>query len=1097
MDKVIEELSKVTGTVYSDEQLKILEHKGGMCILASAGSGKALVNGTKVLTDTGYRPIETLKIGDTVFDEKGQKQKVLGVYPQGLKDTYRITFENGHTIECCGEHLWNVRNRYFDENDRIVLWYYRENDSAKLYDKYYLYDYMTKSTKELKENSYPDRYNGINDSFEVPACNIIDFNRVECELDTKVLSLIVYYKGLIKAIRYNNNIEIIDNIINEINKSLSVYNLEYRKNDTGYRLVENTDNAYNNFLNYLKSLEILDKNNNIQIPDKYIYNDFDTRYDMLYVHSKLADFGKYTIRFNTRRMSDINIDKYIDILDSLGLEVYKRQDYISIKFNEEEFNKETIKIVANRDKGVGIVNIEATSMKKECTCIKVSGPSELYLTERCIVTHNTTVLTHLLAKRIKSGEITDTSKLLCTTFSKAGSTEMEDRLKSLLEKLNIDAKIQVKTMHASYYAVLRHFGIIKTNLCSDAQRKMFVVQAIKEAGLNLEEEDIQLVDSLISFQVNNLLDDKSLVKSYKYTLEDVSLEKYSLIRQLYAKKKQEAGLIDFDDLQMYMYMVLVYQENKDILEYCRNKWEYFFVDEFQDVSRIQFEILRKLVTDPNKLIVIGDDDQCIYQWRGADPSIILNICGYYDIQKFVLSTNYRCGGEIVKKASVGIKNNSRRAEKTMIPYNTGGRIKICNSGGQDLYEMSLYAYNYIMDLINNKRVNVSDIAILARNNMSLIILNNMLYRSGVFSDLRAEIKFTNNQVYKDIQDLMAVAENTYNHNIVKRILWKLCKYLGVRGSNLFSNFMYETGASLKDCLGYCLTTFGNSDNCRAIQWKGKLTVPNKVYDKTEYLYSNIRYDTEAYLVGVYMAIDTEDYSEALKSLLELYSDASSFLFKTTERTRNYLGIINYIIGILDSEGYNETKSILSSTEQYENSYAVIPGSKITISTMHGAKGKEWKYVILFANDNISLPSFEGIAKMVNDGVDEKDISSSIDEDRRLSYVGWTRAKEELAIFTDYNNPSVYTLESLGLLSNDNHDNSHIISISDLYNSLPPNLTASLKKFLDNNPDYVLNIELNDNKQQNNSMFIDDTENIQDDTDNIKHSTSSDLDDLDF
>lgn len=1071
MEKVIEELSKVTNTTYSDEQLKILEHKGGMCILASAGSGKALVNGTRVLTDTGYRPIEELKIGDTVFDEKGQKQKVLGVYPQGLKDTYRIHFSNGHTIECCGEHLWNVRRE-------------QAKGSKGLYNQYTTIE--TNFIYNLLQEKKSRR-------FEIPRCNTINFDSTDISIKAKIMGLLVYFNGIKETLNINTSIE----IIQKINKELKIYNLGY-KLDTGYyRLEEYKKGAYNRLVNKLRKLKYIDKNNNIILDSNYINNSFDIRKDILYFPILFSSKSKNITRIHTSNITDNNIESILTIIDTIGLTGYKRKDYISIKNNENDLDLGKYTYIDNSSKGIRIVDIEHTSMKKECTCIKVSGTSELYLTERCLVTHNTTVLTHLLAKRIKNGEIEDTSKLLCTTFSKAGSTEMEERLKSLLEKLGIVDKIQVKTMHASYYMILRHFGIIKTNLCSDAQRRLFITQAIKEAGLNLEEDDIQLVDSLISFQVNNLLDDTRLVKSYKYTLEDVSLEKYSLIRQSYAKKKQEAGLIDFDDLQMYMYMVLVYQENKDILEYCRNKWEYFFVDEFQDVSRIQFEILRKLVTDPNKLIVIGDDDQCIYQWRGADPSIILNICGYYDIQKFVLSTNYRCGGEIVKKASVGIKNNSRRAEKTMIPYNTGGRIKFCNSVSNNLYDMSISAYNYIMDLINNKHINIDDIAILARNNMSLTILNNMLYRSGVFSEQRAEIKFSSNQVYRDVIDLIDIAENTYNHNRVKRVLWKLCKYLGVKGSSLFSNFMNETGVSLRDCLGYCLTHFGKTNESKDVKWTGNISLPNKAYDKLEYLYSSIKYDTETYLIGVYYAISLDDKAEALKELILLYSDASSFLFKTVERRRNYLGILKYILELLKIEGYDETKSILNSTEQYENSYTAIPGQKITISTMHGAKGKEWKYVILFANDNISLPSFEGIAKMVSDGVERRDISSSIDEDRRLSYVGWTRAKEELVIFTDFDNPSVYTLENLGLLSNEDKENTQIISLTDSV-TLPSSLQQAFKDYLNEHPEYILNIDLNNETKINNSMFIDETSDVEESYGEIEHtSIYADADETDL
>lgn len=928
---VINEISSITGVKYSKEQEDILRHRGGMCILACAGSGKALANGTKVLTPSGYISIEQLKVGDKVYGVNGKAQTVQGVYPQGKKELYNMIFEGGVVIPCSKDHLWTFRVK--KTNGEWVT-----------------------DTSENILNNYGDKLR--DGAITIPIIKPIEFEATN---------------GL------------------DIRGTLAVELFSARSSG---------------------------------LKHEFKYASIEDRRSILWEAANLCNSG-YTDKWEIQAASKAIADDIRFIAETLGYITH-----ISLGVSEKFFGlayNVVVDIKQGREDRV-IVGIEDTSEECDMTCIKVSNEDGLFVTEHCIVTHNTTVLTHLLAKRIKTGEIPDVSKLLCTTYSKAGSLEMEDRLKVLLKKLNISSKVQVKTMHASYFMVLKHFGIISNNVCTNGQRSLFINQAIKESGVQLEDEDSQLIDSLLSFQVNNLLDDAGLVKSYVYTLEDVPLEKYGEIRMRYNQKKQQAGLIDFDDMQMYMYMLLVHQKRPEVIQFCRNMWEYFFIDEFQDISKIQFEILRQLVTSPDKLICIGDDDQAIYQWRGASPEIILNICGYYDIQKFVLSTNYRCGGEIVKQAAIGIKNNEKRAEKDMIPFNKGGRIKVCDTGSDNLYNMSKYAYKYIMQLVNERHVSPDNIAILSRNNQHLAIVNNMLFKSGVFSESSPEMRLTSMTMYKDLKSIMEIANNTYNHNIVAKNFWKLCSYLGVKGSTIFSSFMDATGCCIKDAIGYILSNYAYRGE--DINWSGSIRIPEKISDKLQYRYQSVKRETEENLILLYQAFEEENEEIRMSIFMELYLAATEFMHKSGDKSRTANGLVAYIRELIKQDGLEDTQVFLSATEQYESGKATVPDAKITMSTMHGAKGREWKYVILFANDNVTFPSFEGINKMIKDRVEQKDISGSIDENRRLSYVGWTRAKEELVVLTDKADISVYTLEALGLLEKEEYKfNSHIINMA--------------------------------------------------------------------
>jgi len=870
----------------------------------------------------------------------------------------------------------------------------------------------------------------------------------------------------------------------------------------------------------------------------------------------------------------------------------------------------------------------------------------------CAGSGKTSSLINLIAKRIKTGEIKYVSKLLCTTYSKGGADELGDRLNKLLPKIGIREKVQVKTLHALYLQILKQFGV-SCEIISAGDRARFIRESVKEVGLNLDQDDLQTLDSLLSFQINNILDDKKLVNSYVYTLENVSLDEYKEIREGYNRRKDAAGLIDFDDLQLRMYVYLVKKSHPDMLAYIHSHWTDFYIDEAQDISKIQFEILRKMVSDPNKLVFIGDDDQClvgdtkiktlrgnlliseiiegdkiltgvgngnaeyqevekvfekefigkiavittkggmeikgtpehlgfvevesenvpfdanvcnivhtlfkgekglfssvnkselkvytspeiyskvvnkymstrvveesvegyfytstrynttdvvfqekiikeivqeckrlgievrvsttlklngklyapislgemergmiipvtkgrevkreevwsvefadyngkvfdvsvpstrnfsangilvhncIYQWRGADPSIILNIDAYYDIEKFTLSTNYRCKGNIVRPAAQGIKNNSSRYPKNMEPFLDGGSVRIVDTKGGDLFNQSKYAFAYIMDLINNKGVRPKDIAVLSRNNIHLSILNNMLFREGVFSETSPEMRFTGSYIYSDIKGAILLSEDSCDPHLTKKMLWKMCRYMGARGSRYIGDFQEGTGMILSDAIGYVLWRMGKIkvDNPRYANINSAVRVRAESFGKS------LKSDTLIDLELIYRFLIQKDRGEALIGIVSMYLEGTAFMYKSEDKRRAVEGMVAYTIGLLRTVGPERIESFFRASEQVEKGLMDTGGDKVTMSTMHGSKGKEWPYVILFSDDNVAFPSFDGIKVMLNKGIEMSDISNSIDENRRLHYVAMTRAKENLTVFTDSENPSIYLLEAFGL-----------------------------------------------------------------------------------
>lgn len=945
--KLIEHMSKVTGVNYSDEQMKILQHQDGMCILACAGSGKALENGTGVLTPKGYVPIEKLSVGDICYDEKGNEQTIEGVFPQGKKEVYKVVFSDGAIIRCCGEHLWT----------------YKSIDD---------FQWKTEKLEDILNNGYEGTH--------IPITQPVEFKGEELPIKPYVLGALIGTSG--------------DKYVDKIPYMYKYASINDRKE-------------------LLKGL--IETCGTVEGKDNKI---------RLYCSELIGD-----ITF---------------IAETLGMLVSKSE------VETDECKCYELVMSASSEVRREIKEIVKTEELSEMTCIKVSSSNGLFLTEHCVVTHNTTVLTHLLANRILSGEIEDTDKVLCTTYSKAGATEMEERLEKLFRRLGIRSRISVKTLHSTYLNILKHFGFT-TEVINNKNRLKYIAESCRDAGATLGDDDLQLIDSLLSYQVNNLMSDEALLKSYVYTLEDVDLAQYTAIRVGYNTRKQKEGVIDFDDMQLYMYTLIVQQKREDIIAYCRSLWTDFYIDEAQDMSKIQFAITRQMATDPKKIVFIGDDDQCIYQWRGADPSIILNICGYYDIDKFVLSTNYRCSDNIVSRAYTGIVNNTRRSEKQMKAHNSGGRIRVCDTGGGNLYNQAKHAFIHIKKLITEEKAMPHEIAVLSRNNQHLAILNSMLFREGIYCETSSDMKFTTGTMYRDIKNVIELAHNGYNTHLTESTLWRLCIYLGSRGGRQIAQFQNSAGLRLSDTLGFMLKNFTRKN----IDWKGDLKIPATAKGRIEMFMNSLQDGTKNYMELIYKLLVEKDMQKRITGLLNMYLEATDFMYRTQDRKRSIEGMVAYTIDLLNTMGLNSLKAFFRASEQFESGKMAIPGSKICMSTMHGAKGREWPHVVIFGADNVSFPSFEGLTAMSKNGVSTSDVSASLDEERRLHYVALTRAKEDLVLFTDSNNTSVFTLEAFNVMTTKpGESNAHIISMAST-GGLYKNIIEKAKKelFTEGNPFY--------------------------------------------
>lgn len=1289
--EAIDKIISVTGIKYDDEQMKVLECRDGMCVVSSAGSGKALLNGTGVLTPNGYVPIETLKVGDICYDDNGEEQQVIGVYPQGEKEIYDVTFSDGTVIKCCKDHLWTYQT------------YSMRNSSKK---------WRTHSLEYINENvpitTSPHNYKKDSNTYGrkniyIPMSKAVKFSKKELPIPPYLLGALLG-DGCLKSRDVNCNYGFTNDntqIIDRVREELKVVNANLVDTNNPIDFAINVGTGYGDngrcgkFTHILKELGLKDTGSSDKfIPEIYKYSSIE---DRLQVIQGIIDTdghckgSSYELTLKSERL----IDDVKFILETLGMTAVKKEK--SIGYNGKDgrvdcgkayrlYIKTSVDIPKihwskARDEqwksGQSsarrtIESIVPTGQYGEMTCIKVSGPNELFLTENCVVTHNTATLVASIAKRFLTGEIKSAKKLLVTTYSVAGREELEDRLNKLLKAVGVSETVEIRTLHSAYLNMMQKYGGGVGQILKAYERTDLIKRSIKKAGLmNMEEEDIAKIDSLISYQVNNMLTDELL---FKETIFDLDIEpcKYSEIAANYRQFKSENGLIDFDDMQTKVFFLMA--TDKDAREMFRNMWDYFYIDEFQDVSKIQFNILKMMLKDEKKLVVIGDDDQCliegtqvltpdgykniedikvgdfvasgighsehkymkvnhisvkpveenivhiktasglslkgtgnhvgfarkanssdvclnnkivntlfandkteltgvyvsetsvsedstemvkvvnkliedicltgesrvssayseicniankgvnvpvdsllqrtfsydlylkckasgvdisiddvierakftdesfdftllenfevgmivpiykdgkiiedvvtdvtreyysgnvydlsvphsynfvandivvhncIYKWRGADPSIILNICGYYDITRHIISTNYRCGRTIVEHAATCIGNNSMRMEKQMKAFNDGGNIEIVKCSN-NMFDMSKKVSERIMQWIA-EGIEPKNIAVLCRNNIHGVIIDDMLSQN-VLTKTSKEMKFGTNQFIRDFLMCLEISSNTNNHIIVKH-MWKIVQYLKSTHANTISHIMDVHSCSLKVALKSLLI------NVFQIHLKEGSEVKNlreigKQYDKLAYSMNSKAVDE---LVSLYRILCEEDEVLRFENIVAKYLGVTiNFLHKGEDRVRNIMGIANYMVELANTKGIDGMEDHVRESIATAKADIAKDANAVTLSTMHGSKGKEWKKVILMADDNIAFPNLTGIRQMLEEGSPLPEVADYIEQERRLHYVAMTRAKEELLVYTDVNYMSVFMAEALGIIAKQDKHNTHIIDLA--------------------------------------------------------------------
>ena len=552
-----------------------LTTKGNQEINAIAGSGKALVNGTSVLTNLGYKPIETLKVGDYVYSDDGKLHKIRGKYPQGKKQEEIVVFSDDNKIPCSKDHLWTL------EDGRI------------------------KRTEELS----------VGDS--LPSISAVEFSEREVTLNPYVLG-VLYAKGY----SYNEEIRFRTTDIGLLENVIDLYPIRtaWEEDDTYTILFDRSLNLFCHNLNLFSS------NTDFVLPKEYIYTSVKNRKDLLL--GLLDTFGEV---FNNKYVLGIKNERFakdiIFIAESLGLIVesekfkdkfliYMATTLNSVSFHTTDRLSEVVPTVRT------VKEIIDTKEEKEMTCIEIDSASHLYLTEHCIPTHNTTALIFKVMHDIVTGEamvqlknadVSTVNKMWVCTFLKSGAGELGEKLAYWQKRFGyLDTHNQVifSTLDAEFKRCLNAMGVA-TPLDSERAEKL-LKETIDDLGIRrdgepLRQEDYSTISSIVTYYRGRLTNKYSHPSAVDYCLNGKVMD---LLVQQFADKRRINGIMDFDEMSEILYQYLYVTPNPKVQDFVASRYNYIYIDEFQDTSQLAYAILKfyargKLAVNNGKKTVVA------------------------------------------------------------------------------------------------------------------------------------------------------------------------------------------------------------------------------------------------------------------------------------------------------------------------------------------------------------------------------------------------------------------------------------------------------------------------------------------------------------
>lgn len=605
----------------------------------------------------------------------------------------------------------------------------------------------------------------------------------------------------------------------------------------------------------------------------------------------------------------------------------------------------------------------------------------------------TRVLTHRIAYLIDE-KLVNPWNILAITFTNKAAREMRERAMALNPAT---ADTLIATFHSMCVRILRrdadHIGYNRNfTIVDPGEQRTLMKRILKNLNLDPKKWNERAILGTISNAKNDLLDEVA----YENQAGDMYTQIVAKCYKAYQAELRQSESMDFDDL--IMLTLRLFDQNPDVLAYYQQRYQYIHVDEYQDTNHAQYQLVKLLASRFKNICVVGDADQSIYGWRGADMQNILDFEKDYPEAKVVmLEENYRSTKKILQAANAVINNNRNRRPKKLWTQNSDGE-QIVYYRAPDEREEAVFVASTIDNIVREQGKNFKDFAVLYRTNAQSRTIEEALLKSNIPYTMVGGTKFYSRKEIRDVISYLNVIANTADNISYERIVNEPKRGVGPGTLEKIRDFANLQNMSLLDA----------SANIMLSGVKGKAA--QAVWDLANLL-MNLRTDLDKYSVTelVETVLDKTGYLDALRVQNTLESQArieniEEFLTVTKNFDENQDDAPEDESGIDKLSRFLNDLALIADTDDGDAETA-----EVTLMTLHAAKGLEFPIVFLIGME-------EGVFPLSRAAEDQDEL----EEERRLAYVGITRAEQLLFVTnantrtlfgkTSYNRPSRFIRE---------------------------------------------------------------------------------------
>jgi len=573
----------------------------------------------------------------------------------------------------------------------------------------------------------------------------------------------------------------------------------------------------------------------------------------------------------------------------------------------------------------------------------------------------TRVLTHKMYHLIKEG-LYKPENILSVTFTNKAAKEMKERVMKLLKADNLP--ITIGTFHSVFARLLRleakHLNISPHFAIYDVQDQLDLLKVIlKDQNVPKDQVTPNNARNQISYLKNKMIMPETQLRKARTIIEKKMVEIYTA----YQKALRDNDALDFDDLLLLP--LELFDQYPNILEKYQKKWKYILVDEYQDTNRPQFYLLTRLAEKNEQICVVGDDDQSIYSWRGADVTNILDFEKFFpSCRIFTLEKNYRSTQQILDAATAVVTHNDQRAKKKLLAENGQGELLGLFETRDELEEADAIISALEKEIKLNKRT-FSDFSVLYRTNAQSRALEDSFRRMGIPYNLIGSIRFYDRKEVKDVLAYLRLVINLRDTVSLRRIINFPPRGIGMK---TMDKCVLQAGLDK-------IELFEVLKKADQLPIRGKQSEALLAFYKLIKKYYGLRNKfsaselsrsliEEAGIIAQFKNSTDQDAKERYDNIVELLNSIDEFCIKRPEAHLS---------------DFLEEVSLLSDIDHWNDS-----DNRVTLMTVHSSKGLEFPVVFVSGLDDGLFPLYAAIE-------DKKEL----EEERRLFYVALTRAQERV------------------------------------------------------------------------------------------------------